>query len=411
MAKGCDDNALLRYILNLLPDEEAVETRRHLAECPSCVAYLSTFQKPDEELPRRPEPNRAVDELLARPPDLWERLFAVDHARYATPAAVQALIQACEAALDHDLARADLISSLLTESADALPVGFASRTLQALAWTRRATVLLRLGHLLDARAAVAVAHVRANHIPAADFERALIAFTSADILREMGETGEALRQIREAAIVFLSYNDRRRHASAREMEGAVLFRMGEYDAAADVFCSLLTANPSDPIVRARLAANAAQAFVKTGKYESALPLFATAEKLFAERGYDSYVARIIWGRARARHALGDDDALVELREVWARFERLHADPEWIRVGIELVEWLLPLDAFEEVRSICVVVHERAVAAPMPLEALEAISYLREAALAETLTSGRAQYVRTFLEVLPSSPRAQFQLPS
>ncbi len=322
---------------------------------------------------------------------------------------VQALIQACEFALDQDLVRADTLSSILTESADALPAGSASSTLQALAWTRRATALLRLGRLPDALAAVAAARERTIDIPAADYERALIGFTAADVLRELGQPEEALRQIREAADVFLHYKDMRRHASAREMEAAVLFRSGEYEAAADLFCALLNASPGDPVVRGRLAANAAQTLVKIGQDERALPLFAIAERIFTERGNDQYVARIAWGKARATRATGDDiAALAALREVLDRFDRLHQNAEWVRVGVELVEWLLPTDAFHEARTLCAAVYERAVAAGMPLQALEAVSYLRQAAISETLTADRAQYVRSFLETLPSSPQAEFR---
>src|ERR1043165_4424449 len=317
MSNRCDDNALLRYVLKLLTKEEAAEGRGHLAECSSCVAYLTTFDNADEEpFAEEAVSTAAVDDLLARSPDRWERLFAGNRDRYATPAAVQALIQACEIALDRDLARADVLSLILTESADALPVSFASRTLQALAWTRRATALLRQGRLVDARAAVKTAEERASHIPAADYERALIAFTAADILRELGQTDDALRQIRDAAAVFRGYKDMRRWASAREMEAAVLFRRGDYRAAADLYLALLDAGPTDLVVRGRLIANAAQSFVRLGEHERALPLFDRAEQIFLELKYDGYVTRILWGKARAIHALGNDEtAIAALREV------------------------------------------------------------------------------------------------
>ena len=388
-------------------------TRRHLTECSSCVAYLSTFSALADDRAADPAPATAVDELLSRSPDRWERLFAVDRSRFATPAAVQALIQACEAALDSDLERAEVISLILTESADALPPSFASRTLQALAWTRRATALLRRGRLPEALAAVATAEERANDIPAADYERALISFTTADILRELGRTDEALHQIREAAQVFARYRDTRRHASAREMEAAVLFRCGEYGAAAAVFVELLHATPTDDdVVRGRLTANAAHCLTKTGDYARALPLFDSAEQIFAARGNHGFVARIAWGKARAIQAAGDHDAAVAaFRDVYKRFAALHATPEWIRVGIELVELLLPLGELVEARTICTNVHERAIAAGMQLQALEAVSYLREAAIASQLTVERAHHVRTFIEQLTLSSSMQFQRPA
>jgi tetratricopeptide (TPR) repeat protein len=413
MPRACDENTLLRYVLRLLPEREAAEARDHLAMCASCTAYLRTFDG-EERLPTEDTlgTSTAVDDLLTRTPDRWERLFAHDRRRYATPAGVQALIEACEAAIDHDLVRADLLSTILTESADALPSGFAARTLQALAWTRRATVLLRRGELTEAQSAVANAEARASHIPAADYERALIAFTASDILRELGRTDDALREIRGAAAVFAAYRDTRRYASAREMEAAVLFRRGEYEAAASLYAELLTVANLDDVTRARLTANTAQVLVKIGEYERALPLFEAAEALFSTLQYESYVARIVWGKARAYRAAGDVDVAIEvLRNVWARFEERGAVAEWIRVGVELAEWLLPTGAYAEVCAICNAVHARAVEAAMALQAIEAVSYMRDAAVAERLTADRAAYVRAFLESLPSRPDATFQAPA
>jgi tetratricopeptide (TPR) repeat protein len=412
MTSRCDENVLLGFVLNLLEDKDAAEVRQHLTECTSCVAYLVTFQGRTNDEPRPFGPNVAVQELLASPQDRWLDSYAVDRSRYATPEAVQALIQACETALDEDLARAEALSSILIGCADALPKSFASSTLQAIAWTRRGTALLRRGRLDEATAAIATANERADRIPAADYERALIAFTAADILRERGNTAEALIVIREAAAVFLRYNDTRRHASAREMEAAVLFRSGEYKAAGDLFSHLLAAKPSDVVVRGRLAANAAHCFVRIGEHERALLLFEAAERIFAERGCEAHVVRIAWGKARTMRHLGDDDAAIAaLRDVLDAFDRLHATAEWVRVGVELVEWLLPTGAFHDARTMASAVYDRAVHAGMPMQAVEAVSYLREAAIAETLTADRAEYVRSFLETLPSAPHAEFARPS
>lgn len=196
------------------------------------------------------------------------------------------------------------------------------------------------------------------------------------------------------------------------MEAAVLFRSSEHEAAAKIFLSLLEKHPTDLIVRARLAANAAHCLVKLGLFSRALPLFETAERAFAERGYDAYVARIGWGKARALRAVGDDDsALSALLAVFDRFDTLKADADCVRVGIELVEWLLPRDAFHEAREMCVRVYERAVRAPMPMQALEAVTYLREASIAESFSVDQAQYVRVFLETLSSSPNTEFLRPN
>jgi len=413
MAFGCDEHALVRYGLKLLGGEEAAEVRRHLEDCPSCVAYLSTFAPGDADgfgaLAKAGA--AAVDEMLKQPAEEWRRLFETNPERFANPAAVQALIQECEVAFDRDAARADVLSSILTESADALPPTFASRTLQALAWTRRATALHRRGRLPDALAAVSAAVARANHIPAADYERALIAFTAADILRELGRTEEALRGIREAAEVFARYNDARRHASAREMEAAVLFSSGEYARAGEIFQTLLDAAPADPVVRGRLAANAAHCLTRIGEHARALPLFAAAEEFFMGAGYATHVARIAWGKARAMRATGEEEAVDALRGVFNRFSELEATSEWVRVGIELVEWLLPTGAFAEVRAICTAVHERAIESGLQLQEMEAVSYLRDAAISERLTVDGALHVRRFIETLPSTPNAEFHIPA
>lgn len=415
MPLACDENALLRYGLGLMEEEEAAEVRRHIAACPSCAAYFTTIgTSPDQEASatQREHSRSAVDELLKLPQFEWQDFLASHGARFANHAAVQALIQECESALDRDLSRSRALSLMLITSADALPPSFASRTLQALAWTRRATALLRVGLLQEALTAVHTAEARAELVPAADYERALIAFTAADILRELGDTAEALRQIRKAGTVFDSYADARRRGSAREMEAAVLFRCGEYDSAVAIFLELLgSPRAEDPVVRGRLSANAAHCFAAIGNYHSALPLFIDAEHVFTTLGHHSYVARIAWGKARVVRSIGDDTAALEaLRNVFDRFDELGATTEWVRVGIELVEWLLPTDASIDTQSLCTRIYERAIHAGMKLQALEAVSYLREAALRETLDASSAQYVRHFIERLATSPEAIFEPP-
>jgi tetratricopeptide (TPR) repeat protein len=411
----CDDNLLLQYRLKRLSETDAAELRRHLADCPSCAIYLAAMSSGSEEEPvRLPEnPSAAVEEMLQLPLAEWCGFFAFRRHAFENPVAVQVLIQRCEDAIDRNAVRAEKISAILVQSADALRPSIISRTLQALALTRRASTLQRLGKLQEALAAIAAAEDRVRDIPAADYEHALIAFTATDIHRELGRIDEALREIREASAVFEQYNDRRRHASAREMEAAVLFRAGEYQRAVDVFVSLMEAPiSSEAIVRGRLAANAAHALVALKDYQRALPLYAEAERICTDLGYHGYVTRIAWGRARATHAMGDVTAAIEdLRNVRARFEAQTAIPEWVRAGIELVEWLLPLDAFAEVRTICAGVYERAIASGMQMQAIEAVTYMREAAQAGTLTADRAQYVRNFIEGLPSRPTTAFQRPA
>src|SRR5688572_14116981 len=225
MATSCDRNALLRYALGRMSTTETADVRQHLAECAECAAYLTTVEA-------APDPTRVrsiiVDELLSRSHDLWASFFEKHRDRFVHFDAVHALIQACEDRWDREPERADILSIFLIESADALPATFAARALQSLAWTRRATMHLRRSSLSEALAAVETAKSRAADIPVADYERALIAFTSADVLRDLGRTDEALAEIRGAVAVFASFRDQRRLASAREMEGAVFCSQGEY---------------------------------------------------------------------------------------------------------------------------------------------------------------------------------------
>jgi tetratricopeptide (TPR) repeat protein len=411
MATSCDRNALLRYALGRLDTVQTHDVRRHVTECPQCAAYLTTV----ESSPTASGSQRTltvVDELLSLAPGEWSQFFEIHRSRFANLGPVQALIQACEDRWDREPERADALSAFLTESADALPLSFASRALQSIAWTRRATMHQRRGRLSAALAAVDEARSRAGDIPVADYERALIAFTSADILSELQRTDEALEQIRGAATVFASFRDRRRHASALEMEATVLFRRGDYDEAVKIFHSLLESPVvTDVVLRGRLAANAAHCFVKTGQPARALPLFALAEDLFRELGYPNYVARIAWGKARALRSTGDEtEAIDALRDVLQKFEKLSSLTECVRVGIELIEWLLPTGAFKDVKSLANVVHDRAIEANMQWQALEALEYLRTASIQDSLTADEAQYVRLFIEELRSSPNAVFDPP-
>jgi|GEM_PF-3108805 len=417
MSAGCDHNAVRRYGLKLLPKEEARRVEQHIAVCPHCAAYLMTIGSCDHLSSPREESDvharEAVRTLITSPEADWPRLVAVRRDSLATIAGVEAIIEACEVELDRDLNRAERISAILVDSADRLAPTLSARTLQALSWTRRATALHRVGRLLEAMTAVDRAETYAAMIPGAEYERALIGFTAADILSEKGDTDEALRRIRAAAATFLRYKDFRRHRSAREIEAAVLFARGEYVSARTLFWDLFeTADANDVMVRARLAANIGHCLTAGGDHIRALEYLTEAERRFKELGIKPYSARIAWGKARVLLATGErDEAIAALSEVWTQFEILGALAEWVRVGIELVEWLLPTAAYANVRSICTAVYERAIEAGMKLQALEAISYLREAALNETLTIDRAQYVRRFIENLPALPKAEFLPPA
>jgi tetratricopeptide (TPR) repeat protein len=412
----CDENIVLRYGLRMLDDTEHVSVELHLAICASCRAYLQTIQiQPDigeSVLPGQTAAARAlVRDILAADVRAWPaRLSAYEH-RLATLAGVQALIEACEAELDRTaLAAAEIVSSALATCAEALPPSLQAQTLRALAWTRRGTALMRRGKLDAALLATTKAEAYAALVPAADYERALVAFTTADILRERGETEEALKRIREAGVVFASHQDLRRHASAREMEAAILYRSGAHTAAGDIFESMLTER-GDPSDRGRLLANAAQCLIAGGNHERALGYLAEAEDIFRELQVPLHVARIAWGKSRVLRQLGDNSAAIDaLREVLELFEILSATPEWVRAGVELVEWMLPLGDVDAVRKLCLEIYERAVQSGMRLQALEAVSYLREAALAARLVPHDAVAVRVFLDDLSSRPSAEFQPP-
>jgi tetratricopeptide (TPR) repeat protein len=410
MTTRCDRNEVLRYALSRLSTTETVAVSHHLAECPECSAYLATVQTAPSDFTR--VHTIIVDELLSRSQEQWASFFEKYRGRFVSFDAVQALIQSCEDLWDRDPERADILSGFLTESADALPVSFAARALQSIAWTRRATMHLRRARPSDALAAIHVAKSRAGEIPVADYERALIAFTAADVLRDLGRTDEALAEIRGAITVFASFRDQRRLASAREMEGAVLFSQGEYKDALAIFLSLSESVGIDRIIQGRGAANAAHCFVKLGQSARAVPLFGLAEDLFQALDYPNYVARIAWGKARAlRSASEDSEAIAALQDVLRQFEALGAMTEWVRAGLELIEWLLPTDAFEDIRALAHDVHEHAIKADLQLQALEAIEYLRAASIRNALTADRAQYVRNFIEELRSSPSAVFSRPT
>lgn len=409
---ACDENALLRFALGLLSEHEAAALRRHVVLCPSCSAYLSTLGTPELDV-SVDDGAAVVEDLLARPPATWPQHFATHVDQFATTSVVQSLIETCESLFDRDGDRAETLSSILVASADALASDGRSDALRALAWTRRATALLRVGRLPDALDAVSEAEARAHRIPAADYEFALIAFTAADILRELGRTDEALATIRRAAEIFRQYNDVRRLSSAREMEGAVLFRCGEYASATRIFLSLLESLADSEILACgRLAANAAHCLAKTGEHIRALPLFRKAEGIFTALGYPGYVCRISWGKARSTRASGDTlAAIAQLRAVFEQFAELESTAEWIRVGIELVEWMLDGDhSAAEVQTICSSVYEEAVKAGMQMQMLDALRYLRESAVREDLTVPSILLVREFLETLPRTPNAEFHPP-
>jgi anti-sigma factor RsiW len=59
---------LLEYVSGELPPEQCDHIRRHLCECPPCVAYLETYQltmKLTRQLPAAPVPPQLLDRVRA----------------------------------------------------------------------------------------------------------------------------------------------------------------------------------------------------------------------------------------------------------------------------------------------------------------------------------------------------------
>lgn len=443
----CDRDRI--YALFENPAVADVATEAHLGSCPSCMELYGSITEftvalddpgvwSAEVVPIAPfmETNPGLDLLVAESIRLEEergRGFEVVATLLGAPvegwhAWLRRMDGVCtvglvDALLDEGRKHTseprefERIADLAIEVSEALdptayPAGMVARA-RGNAWKDRANALRLRGEFQDALWAVDEAERNFRQQPIPEFDLATADYVRATILVETDRVAEALTLASQAAQTFLDFGDAHRQIQARMVEAGALFNVGRKRESREISLSIL--KPLQEIGESKTLAlvfyNIAQVSVDLNEVDMASMYFLQAAALFKEFGMFADEAAARWGLGRLLLATGRfAEAAERLQNARADLERLGLSGDGALVALDLAEALLALDRHAEVPGICRSLVQRFTKGGSNERALRAVSYLREAADAGTVSRELVRYVRNYVAETPRQPQLLFLPP-
>jgi len=427
-------------LLELPPDHP------HLTDCASCSAALSSIHElaatlttelawdaePVSEFPNPAtvstlrtiatqmdaedaDAERNVSAMLSMPRESWGDALAANP-QCRTPGFVRRLIKEIYARVHSQPAVAADLALLGRDVADNVNAsqwhGDTIPRLRGAIWRESAYVLQYLGRHLEALAAADRARAHFAEVAIADFDLARLTLVRAIILRELERFEDALAASKEAAATFSRFGDEERYVSAVTFEAAIAYSVRDYPRAAPLFERFRSHALASGNKRALAMAhqNAAVCYRELRKPDLALEAFGAAVRLFDELGMASERVRATWhvGRVLLAEAKYTEAASI-LRGVKDTYERLQSYDNAAVVAIDVAEASLMMGRLADVFEAChaaITYYERS-GLSYSVNALTALSFMREAAAVGELTSTSVSRVRSYLERLPQQPALLF----
>jgi tetratricopeptide (TPR) repeat protein len=437
----CRDDALLAYQFGACANDEERAIREHLMACPGCRQRFDEIGRDIEEVTIPPHSRRGSTlspdlQKLGEFVDVANRLDreqsdaeafleemtlaeplglpAVLEERPPTVGLVRALLTRARELLVQNPAEAVIVSG----SAAALTDRLSTRVypdatvaqLRGRAWTEHGNALCYVSRNDEALAALERADAALRVIPAAAYDRAVAAFVRAMVYRQLDAGDEAMALLRDAATVFRDHGDERRFIDCGVVEGAILYRAGQRDAARDRFRAALAAAESlrDFETMARLHNNLGHCAADAGDVAAATTFFGRARDLFENLGLTTEIARAEWGSGRALAAAGRHLAAVRCIEAArGKFEDAGMAGEAAFCGLEIVESLVHAGDPAGARAALDRTLARSRGTQLGANAIAALAYL-----ADRLDAPEAlRHVHGFFESLQGDPNLAFALPA
>jgi tetratricopeptide (TPR) repeat protein len=341
-----------------------------------------------------------VKRLLSGSRDTWAPRLA-EHPEWRTAGVVRKLIAATDRYNFSSPLDAVELTRITTEIADSLSPCRSRDSLTADAWREHAYAQLIVGSYKEAIAAVD----RADRFVSAvsDFARARTTLMRALVLRNQENWTDAATMARRAAADFLRFGDIGKYFSARMTEAFVLYDNSQYRKAAVVYAELAPLHPQIPPQSLALALhNEGLCHRELGEFGLAERCFVNAVALADRLQMTLLRTKALWHLARVlMRQTRYDDALKVLNPLIAEFEELGVSHDLACASVDIAESLLALGRVDEVAGLCrrAIEFFRVSGLAYTTEAMTALAYLQEAAVAGRLTVNDVAEARVVVERL------------
>jgi tetratricopeptide (TPR) repeat protein len=421
-----DEEVLAGFLAE--PNDSAARDR-HLAGCSLCKQTLNSIRdtagllkQPDvwnrESFTSAPRPETLAflrnvqrtmsDEddaaeiyakkLLAGSRETWAARLD-EHPEWRTAGVVRKLIAATDRYNFSSPLDAVELTRITTEIADSLPSFHSRDSLVADAWREHAYAQLIVGSYNEAMAAVD----RADRFVSAgcDFAGARTTLMRALVLRNQENWTDAATMARRAAAEFLRFGDIAKYFSARMTEAFVLYDNSQYRKAAVVYAGLSPLHPQIPPQTLALALhNEGLCHREMGDFGPAESCFVNAIALADRLQMTLLRTKALWHLARVLMRQAKyDDALKVLNPLLTEFEELGVSHDLACASVDIAECLLAIGRVGEVARLCrrAIEFFRVSGLAYTTEAMTALAYLQEVAVAGRLTVRDVAEVRIVVE--------------
>src|SRR4051812_31457019 len=327
-----------------------------------------------------------VKQLLAGSRETWAPRLA-EHPEWRTAGVVRKLITATDRYNYRSPLDAVELTRITAEIADSLPSNPSSDSLVADAWREHAYAQLIIGSYNDATAAVDRAD---RFVPeGSGFAGARTTLMRALVLRNQEKWTDAATMARRAAAEFLRYGDIPKYFSARMTEAFVLYDNSQFRKASVVYAELSPLQSQIPPQTLALALhNEGLCHREVGEFGRAEKCFVNAIALADGLQMTLLRTKALWHLARVLMRQSRyDDALNVLNPLLNEFEELGVAHDLACVSVDIAESLLAVGRVAEVAGLCrrAIEFFRVSGLAHTTEAMTALAYLQEAAVAGRLT--------------------------
>lgn len=445
-----EEDVIIDYLVASEGSPEREEIEEHLVSCPSCretadsylefaqslsdatvwerEEFTSAVSRADETKVRsfvdyagklQDEQNAAVEQIttllgfeqeLRKPyidmsPDLWTAGF------------LQELCEFVHGLLDRSPAEASSIADLAIHVGSLIPENsYAANTIHHLrgrAWKEKSQALWRIDRHAEALTALDRAEENLAKSSASAFDLATTAYVRALIFRDVDRLAEALSLVQGAIKAFEQFGSQKRVIHSRNLEGMIVYKIGDLKKAREIWNSLLmpVQRDRDLPALATIFNNLGNVSLELGDTDSAGSYLLQAISVFDDLGMRTEALRARWSIGRMMITSGRlDESIRRLRQIQEEFESLEMIQEAGLAALDVVEVLLRKNETEEATVICRYLVERFANAGMDSNAITALSYLREALAAGKANPKMAIQVRAYVEEIPRRRRPQLFAP-
>lgn len=237
-----------------------------------------------------------------------------------------------------------------------------------------------------------------------------VELTRAVLLAKQKRHDEALGWARGAARRFEERGETKRYYDAKECEAGILMRLGQPEAAREMYettCAVADIL-GDPEAKARAVTNLAISCREVGDVGSASKYFAEAIQWYQALGSSSMVVHTRWSIAQLALSAGNAvEAGQRLPGIVSELESRGMLLDAAYARLDLVEAWLLLGRVDAAHDECCVLVEFFAKAEILTGALTAIAFMKEAAAHRALSVRQVRAIQKYVKALAHSPALLF----